>query len=628
MLILDHQTNRRSGCAERLAAALDDAVIVSLDGLSIEVRGKAPPRLSDTELVGWAGLQELWRELRSDHVLVLGPGSDVDADALTLMTTALASDSACASISCLPAGRRTGWVADCPPPGVERPSGPTVLVAGAAADLVLAIADRPDLRAALVGPSDLATMFLAALEMPGLIHRAVVSPVVVTKGESRQSSRRAQPADIVIDASCLRSPLTGTQLQTLCLLGGLADRADVRVEALVPRVVHPTCQELIPRLCPSVRFVETRSSPGGPTVVHRPFQVDSFERLRQLAELGDRLVITHQDMILDRTPTYAGSNEAWAHFSRVTAAAMSVADHVGFFSRHAARDAASEGYIGIERTSVVPLGLDHLHEPTTEQLPPGLAASRGRPFILVVGNAYAHKNRVWAISLVHRLADTGWDGMLVLAGGHPVVGSSIDAEQRLLDTRPDHSDRVLDLGSVSEAEKAWLYRNAALALFPSLYEGFGFVPFEAAAVGTPALYFHRSAMEEFLPAEGSIPTFELEGAARFVHAILSDATQRQAIVAAIDAAAEELTWGRTAEGYAEAYRRVLDQPPRTMLRELVVGLPGRSALGRLSRQETRVIDVHRRHRNFGRALDATVAAGGLVFRSLSRRSSTDRARTQ
>lgn len=628
MLILEDCPRGRSGCAERLAAALDDAVIVSFDGLSIEVRGPSAQRLVDREFVGWAGLQELWRELRSEHVLVLAEGSaDVDPAAVTLMMAALASDSACASISCVPGGT-TPWVADCPPPGIVRPRGPTVLVAGEAADIVFAVTDRSGPRTAVDVPLNPAELFLAALEMPGLIHRALALPVAESKGRSAPPSRRPRPAEVVIDVSCLGAQLTGTQLQTLCLLGGLAERSDLRVQALAPRSVHPTCRELIPRLCPSVSFVRDLSSSAGPTVVHRPFQIESFERLRQLAELGDRLVITHQDMILDRTPAYAGSDDAWAHFSRVTAAAMSFADHVGFFSRHAARDAASEGYVGIERTSVVPLGLDHLRVPTEEHPPPGLDASQGRPFTLVVGNAYAHKNRAWAIRLVSRLVDRGWDGMLVLAGGHPLVGSSIAAEQELLNTRPDQLHRFLDLGPVSEAEKAWLYRNAAIVLFPSLYEGFGFVPFEAAAAGTPALYFHRSAMEEFLPSEGSIPTFELDGAAPFVRAVLDDATQRQAIVGAINEAAAELTWARTAEGYAEIYRRVLDQPPRTLLHELVVGLPGRGALGRLSRQERRVVDVYRRHRSFGRALDATVAAGGLVFRSFLRRSGTDRTGTR
>src|SRR5439155_20374032 len=46
---------------------------------------------------------------------------------------------------------------------------------------------------------------------------------------------------------------------------------------------------------------------------------------------------------------------------------------------------------------------------------------------------------------------------------------------------------VHQLGWVGPGELAWLYRNAELVLFPSLYEGFGFPLVEAFADGVPAL---------------------------------------------------------------------------------------------------------------------------------------------
>ncbi len=43
------------------------------------------------------------------------------------------------------------------------------------------------------------------------------------------------------------------------------------------------------------------------------------------------------------------------------------------------------------------------------------------------------------------------------------------------------------LGFVSDAELAWLYRNAALVVFLSLDEGFGIPVIEALALGSPIL---------------------------------------------------------------------------------------------------------------------------------------------
>ena len=158
----------------------------------------------------------------------------------------------------------------------------------------------------------------------------------------------------------------------------------------------------------------------------------------------------------------------------------------------------------------------HERDPTRDRAPrrvsrPGRsrrAAGRvaeGTPYLLVLGNAYVHKNRLFALRLFARLArDHGWDGTLVLAGGHPPFGASVEDEQAYLAGQLELRPRVVDLGAVGEDEKRWLLRNAKLLLYPSLYEGFGLVPFEAAALGTPAVYAHRSSMQEFLPLDGAL----------------------------------------------------------------------------------------------------------------------------
>ncbi len=51
-----------------------------------------------------------------------------------------------------------------------------------------------------------------------------------------------------------------------------------------------------------------------------------------------------------------------------------------------------------------------------------------------------------------------------------------------------------------EAEKAWLYAHAAAVVYPTIYEGFGLVPFEAAAHGTPCLFAPQASLRETLRA--------------------------------------------------------------------------------------------------------------------------------
>ena len=174
---------------------------------------------------------------------------------------------------------------------------------------------------------------------------------------------------------------------------------------------------------------------------------------------------------------------------------------MGFFSLHAARDAASDGGLELDRATVVPLGVDHLAEREVPEAP--ARPLDDRPYLLMVGSSFRHKNRVFSLRLLDRLVDGGWDGGLVLVGGESGSGSSVPAERRFVDAHPALAGRVRSVGHVEDAEQLALYRDAELVLFPSLYEGFGLIPFEAAALGTASVYTRRSSMGELLPERGS-----------------------------------------------------------------------------------------------------------------------------
>ena len=126
--------------------------------------------------------------------------------------------------------------------------------------------------------------------------------------------------------------------------------------------------------------------------------------------------------------------------------------------------------------------------------------SRGRPYLLVVGNAFWHKNRLFALRLLQWLIEQrGWEGGLVLAGEHPGRGSSVAAERS--SSRDAH--RCVTAWSTSAASRTPTARRSIarrrLVVFPSLYEGFGLIPFEAAHFGTASVYTHRASMRELAP---------------------------------------------------------------------------------------------------------------------------------
>jgi glycosyltransferase involved in cell wall biosynthesis len=285
-------------------------------------------------------------------------------------------------------------------------------------------------------------------------------------------------------------------------------------------------------------------------------------------------------MILDRTPAYFPSKERWESYAAATALSFVAADEVVFFSEHAREEALRDGYLDRSKTWVVSPGTDHLGHNSDDGVMPaaltGHVATDRRPFLLFVGNSYSHKNRLFALRVADELRHNhGWDGAIVCAGGRPGEGASVGDEQAFRHHRKGLSNSYVDLGYVTDAQVRWLYRHAALVIFPTLYEGFGLVPFEAAATGTPCVYSGRSSVGEYLPPEGALLDLsDPAETARRLTGVLEDGGIGEEIVLAIRRAAEALTWSQTAKAYAEIYHRAMTRPIGLSLvlgREIAVG---------------------------------------------------------
>lgn len=557
----------------------------------------------------------LVRDQDGDVLVVSQDGRRLTSPVLDGLRAALRDDSVCATVSVDDASRPVA--AGLPPPGLLAPTPGVVLVSR---DHFLLAADERHLAgssasspATEVFGGGLSGRVLALLDRPGFVHRGYGEQGHVPSARLDRPRPRSQPggARIVIDGRCLAYAMAGTQVQVLGLVGGLA-RAGADVSVLAPTKIHPSVRAAIARTANGVPFVEW-ADVGRPHVFHRPYQLWSQDELIDCLRIGERFVLTHQDMILDRVRAYHVDEGAWHDYRRATSAALASADAVGFFSQHAACDATSDGMLELDRATVVPLGVDHL----AARAPAAGSADPlgGRPYLLVAGSTFWHKNRLFALRVLAWLIEHhGWDGGLVFVGGHVGRGSSVAAEQALLARSPALRDRVVDLGHVTEDEQLALYRDAALVLFPSLYEGFGFIPYEAAALGTACVYVARGPMQELLPPAGALPSFDVDAAGAFVFRLLEHPEERERVVHEITKAARELTWDRTAAGYLEVYGRALGGSPKGMHRGLLTRLPTREKVLD-TRAEVVLVDIYRRRRGFRLAVGAVLRSGRAVTKA-------------
>jgi len=373
------------------------------------------------------------------------------------------------------------------------------------------------------------------------------------------AERSLRGLTVSIDARCLTPILTGTQLHTLEVIAALSHEGGALLRVVVPPDLGDYARSVLDQL--SGVEILSAGDVGPETersdVVHRPYQVSSHEDLAFLDVLGERIVITHQDLIGFHNPGYFRSFKAWTSHRRLTMHALALADRVVFFSRVAAEEAIADDLIERERSDVVYIGTDHSLDrlPAEEEPPAGLARLGGRPFLLCLGTDFTHKNRPFALRVLEALRrDHEWDGALVFAGPHVDIGSSASEEAAFLAFHPELADVVTDVAAIDEGPKRWLMRNAALMIYPSAHEGFGLVPFEAAEAGVVCAFAAQTSIAELLPSSlALIEQWDPVATATRIAPYLSSEDLRAEHVAAVRAAAAPLTWKQTARGLYGVY---------------------------------------------------------------------------
>jgi len=295
---------------------------------------------------------------------------------------------------------------------------------------------------------------------------------------------------IVYDVSPLSHPLTGVGNYVRGSLAGLVEAAGGEHEIVAFAPTSPAGQKVIPRALDGLD-VELKLVPlpfsqrwrDAWSRLERPplerflgsFDVFHFSDWMYPPQAGGVRATTVHDLVPIRHPEWVTEKTRTMHGAKYANTAHTC-DLVFVNSEYTGRDVVERLGVAPERVKLAYPGVKEAFRPDGER------ADLGRPYVLTVATLEPRKNLATLVQ-AHRLL--GDDLLLAVAGGS---GWGDQTELR--------GPNIVRLGFVSDDELARLYRGAAVAVYPSRFEGFGMPITEAMACGVPVVASAHESMDE------------------------------------------------------------------------------------------------------------------------------------
>jgi glycosyltransferase involved in cell wall biosynthesis len=272
-------------------------------------------------------------------------------------------------------------------------------------------------------------------------------------------------------------------------------------------------------------------------------------------------VVTIHDCIHLMFPQYLPNRFAYAYAKTFMWWAAHRSARVLTVSEASKRDILHYFNIPDEKVTVIHNGLDERYRVP----PPDAEIYRVRErfqldekFVLYAGNVKPHKNVERLIEAFHILHTSGFAHLKLLIIGNDI--SKYATLRRAIHTHDLHK-YVRFLGFVPDETLAALYRLAAVFVFPSLYEGFGFPPLEAMAAGTPVVASNISSLPEVLgDAAMLVDPYDANALADSIRRVLVDDELRRELSVKGLKKVQEYSWEEAARRVRRIYDEVAAEP--------------------------------------------------------------------
>ena len=291
-------------------------------------------------------------------------------------------------------------------------------------------------------------------------------------------------------------------------------------------------------------------------------------------------IVSVLDLIPLRFPElYAAKNADWRfHLARkLELDAIRGARGIIAISEATKRDVVQILGVPAERIAVTPLATSDRFQPRPFNSATWKAAGRAvreryalpvdAPLLLYVGGIDPRKNTRFLVDLIARLRARAAAGaqppVLAMVGSYERDDQLPRLQQQIRDNGVEAGVRLL--GYVSDEDLVLLYHAADLAVFPSLYEGFGFPVLEALACGVPVVAGNNSSIPEVASDAGIlVEDNDTDAWEAAVWGVLAGHAGAEQQVQRGIARAREFSWRRTAELTLQAYSAFLGSSVRSV----------------------------------------------------------------
>ncbi|MCH2124906.1 MAG: glycosyltransferase family 4 protein [Pirellulaceae bacterium] len=222
-------------------------------------------------------------------------------------------------------------------------------------------------------------------------------------------------------------------------------------------------------------------------------------------------------------------------------------------SHHAAKEIREQLAVGDRQIAIIPHGVCVDSMEVTHQKPSFLPPGR---FLFTIGDVTRKKNFHVLLDLMEKVPDY----RLVIAGQRSNEYAT-NMERDIIRRSLKH--RVILPGTVSNADRAWLYQHCDAFLFPSTSEGFGLPVIEAMSFGRPVFCSDATSLPE---VGGSLAfywrQFDADHLANVFVQGMKTFTSDPCYGDKLRSHAAEFCWESAAKKYILLYENIMQSPPR------------------------------------------------------------------